>query len=97
MYEMIFGNNNIITNPELDMKQGIDVYLRNIYDPSRSGKLRIYKDSAQKWRDIKDKKRQKSYCSRSAGIRDKQGKLTKNNIDSPNYWSRKILWDCDNV
>jgi len=45
----------------------------------------------------KDKKRQKSYCSRSAGIRDKQGKLTKNNIDSPNYWSRKILWDCDNL
>ena len=56
-----FGNNIIITNPELDMKQGIDVYLKNIYDPSRSGKLRIYKDSAQKWRDLKDKKRPKGH------------------------------------
>ena len=55
-----FGN-NIISNPELDMKQGIDVYLRNTYDPSRSGKLRIYKDTAQKWRDLKDKKRPKGH------------------------------------
>ena len=43
----------------------------------------------------KDKKRQTNYCLRSAGIRDKKGKLTKNNIDSPNYWSMRILWDCD--
>jgi len=54
-------------------------------------------DKMEDFTQHKDKKRQKSYCSRSAGIRDKQGKLTKNNIDSPNYWSRKILWDCDNV
>ena len=25
-------------------------------------------------------------------IRDKSGNLTKNNKNSPNYWSRKILW-----
>jgi hypothetical protein len=41
-----------------------------------------------------DKKRQKNYCKRSAFIRDKNGNLTKNNIDSANYWSRKLLWDC---
>ena len=56
-----FGNNIIITNPELDMKQGIDVYLKNPYDLSKSGKLRIYKDSAQKWRDLKDKDRPKGH------------------------------------
>jgi hypothetical protein len=44
----------------------------------------------------KDKKRQKSYCSRSAGIKSK-GKLTKNNKESANYYARKYLWDCDNV
>lgn len=44
-----------------------------------------------------DKERQKNYCKRSSGIRDGQGKLTKNNIDSPNHWSMKLLWDCDNV
>ena len=43
----------------------------------------------------KNKKRQTNYCLRSAGIRDKKGKLTKNNIDSPNYWSMRVLWDCD--
>ncbi len=42
----------------------------------------------------KNKKRQISYCKRSAGIKDKQGNLTKNNKDSANYWSRKILWNC---
>jgi len=56
-----FYNNHIITNPEMDMKQGIDVYLKNPYDPSSSGKLRIYKDSAQKWRDLKDKDRPKGH------------------------------------
>ena len=31
--------------------------------------------------------------ARSGGIRDKSGRLTKNNKNSANYWSRKILWD----
>ena len=40
----------------------------------------------------KDPKRRKSYLARSGGIRNKQGKLTKNDINSANYWARKILW-----
>tara|TARA_B100001939_G_scaffold175295_1_gene150924 strand:+ start:1431 stop:1676 length:246 start_codon:yes stop_codon:yes gene_type:complete len=42
----------------------------------------------------KDEKRRKSYCKRSAGIKDKSGKLTKNNKESANYYSRKFLWEC---
>ena len=42
----------------------------------------------------KDKDRKKSYCARSAGIKDGSGNLTKNSKESPNYWSRKILWGC---
>jgi hypothetical protein len=34
----------------------------------------------------------KSYRARSAGIKDKSGKLTANNKNSANYWSRKINW-----
>lgn len=34
----------------------------------------------------------KNYLKRSAGIRDKKGRLTKDNPESPNFWSRKILW-----
>ena len=39
-----------------------------------------------------DKKRRANYLKRSAGIRNKKGKLTKNDKFSPNYWARKILW-----
>ena len=38
------------------------------------------------------KAQQKSYLARSAGIRDKSGKLTANNKNSANYWSRKVNW-----
>jgi TFIIF-interacting CTD phosphatase-like protein len=34
----------------------------------------------------------KSYLARSAGIRDKRGRLTKDDRWSANYWARKILW-----
>jgi len=38
------------------------------------------------------KAQQKSYLARSAGIRNKQGKLTKDDKNSANYWSRKVNW-----
>lgn len=34
----------------------------------------------------------KSYLARSGGIRDKKGKLTKNDPFSPNYHARRRLW-----
>lgn len=34
----------------------------------------------------------KDYLSRSAGIRDKSGNLTKDDKFSANYWARKVLW-----
>ena len=40
----------------------------------------------------KDKKRRKNYLTRSAGIRDKDGNLTKDNKFSSNYWARRDLW-----
>ena len=33
-----------------------------------------------------------NYLTRSAGIRDKSGQLTKDDPFSPNYWARKVLW-----
>jgi len=38
------------------------------------------------------KARQKSYLARSGGIKNKEGKLTKDDRNSANYWSRKINW-----
>lgn len=40
----------------------------------------------------KDEKRRKSYLARSAGIRNKEGKLTKDDKNSANYWSRRVNW-----
>jgi hypothetical protein len=37
-------------------------------------------------------KAKRSYLARSAKIRDKSGKLTKNDPWSANHWARKILW-----
>ena len=37
-------------------------------------------------------KRRENYLKRSAGIRNGDGKLTKDDPFSPNYWARKVLW-----
>lgn len=34
----------------------------------------------------------KKYLARSGGIKNKKGKLTKDNKLSANYWARRILW-----
>lgn len=39
-----------------------------------------------------DDNRRRLYLIRSAGIKDKNGKLTKDDVNSPNYHSRRILW-----
>ena len=40
----------------------------------------------------KDPARRKNYLERSGGIKNKEGKLTKNDKNSANYWSRRINW-----
>lgn len=34
----------------------------------------------------------KAYLARSAGIRDGEGNLTKDDPQSANYWARRVLW-----
>ncbi|HEY9610578.1 hypothetical protein [Allocoleopsis sp.] len=34
----------------------------------------------------------RNYLTRSAGIRDRSGRLTKDNKLSKNYWARRVLW-----
>lgn len=40
----------------------------------------------------KDADRRKNYLARSAGIKDKNGKLTKDDVFSANHWARRVLW-----
>ena len=57
-------------------------------------KMEHFKDKSGIWKskDHGDKERRKNYLSRSAGIKNKEGKLTKDDPFSPNYHARKILW-----
>jgi len=48
--------------------------------------------SMQDFRQHKDPKRRANYLARSGGIKNKAGKLTKNDKNSANYYSRKYLW-----
>jgi hypothetical protein len=75
------------TNPK---KKGM-VYVKG---NNNNKKLIYFGDSSmQDFRQHRDLQRRKNYLNRSAGIRDKDGNLTKNNKNSPNYWSRKVLWN----
>jgi len=61
----------------------------------KDGKKRLihFGDSSMSdFKKHKDKKRQKSYLARSGGIKNKEGKLTKNDKNSANYWSRRVNW-----
>ncbi len=59
-----------------------------------SSKMEHFKDKTGIWKskDHGDKDRRKNYLTRSAGIKKKDGTLTKDDPTSPNYHSRKILW-----
>ena len=61
----------------------------------RGDKVKVVHFGQKGYQDFtqhKDKKRRKNYLTRSAGIKNKSGQLTKNDPFSPNYWARKELW-----
>ena len=60
-----------------------------------NSKYKQFKDKTGIWKklDHNDEKRRQNYLRRSAGIKDKNGKLTKNNPNSANYHARRILWN----
>ena len=62
----------------------------------KEGKKRLIHFGDSTMEDLsqhKDQKRRKSYLSRSGGIKDKSGNLTKDNKNSANYYSRVYLWN----
>jgi hypothetical protein len=66
-----------------------------IYVPS-TGKDKIIHFGHSSYEDFtqhKDTYRKKNYLTRSAGIRNLKGGLTKDDYTSPNFWSRRYLWD----
>ena len=56
----------------------------------KNGKKTLINFGDKRYKINSSAKARKSYLARSAGIRDKQGRLTKNNKNTANYWSRKM-------
>ena len=66
---------------------------RHRYQVEVYGKLvRFGSPVMENWWIHKDPIRRENYLKRSAGIKDSQGRFTRNNPLSPNWWSRKVLW-----
>tara|TARA_R110002126_G_scaffold25743_2_gene87789 strand:+ start:1087 stop:1329 length:243 start_codon:yes stop_codon:yes gene_type:complete len=61
---------------------------------TKKGIIHFGDSSMEDYTQHKDEKRRINYCKRSAGIKDGNGNLTKNNKESSNYFSRKYLWNC---
>jgi len=66
-------------------------YKKKVY-VMKNGKKRLIGFGLKGYKHNYSAKARKSYLARSAGIRNKSGKLTKNNKNSANYWARKVLW-----
>lgn len=64
------------------------VYAKDKY----TGKVKLIHFGDRAYKHNYSKTAWKSYMARSAGIKDKYGRLTKDNPGSANYWARRVLW-----
>lgn len=78
------GYNQPIPSDKKDKKKMVLV--------KRDGKVKVVHYGQKGYQHNYSDQAKKNYLTRSAGIRNKEGKLTKNDPFSPNYWARKDLW-----
>lgn len=68
-------------------------YKRLVYvNNNNTGKIKKIYFGDPRYRNNYSEKAWRSYRARAEGIRDRQGRLTKNNKLSKNYWAIRILW-----
>lgn len=58
----------------------------------RNGKSKLVHFGDKRYKHNYSSAAKKSYLARSSGIRNKNGKLTKDDPFSPNYHARRKLW-----
>ena len=63
-------------------------YMVKVWDPKAKKSKVIHFGSLTPF----DVEQQQHYLRISAGIKDKQGNLTKDDPQSPNFWSRRYIW-----
>lgn len=59
----------------------------------KNGKKKLIGFGHRGYRHNYSAKARQNYLKRSGGIRNKSGKLTKNDKNSANYWARRVLWN----
>lgn len=64
------------------------VFVRN----PKTGRIKTIHFGQKGYKHNYSKKAREMYLARSSGIKNKSGKLTKNNKLGANYWARRILW-----
>ena len=81
-----------VKSPRKDFKLRVVVNGKTIDFGSR--KNQHFKDKTGIWKSLDhgDATRRKNYLTRSAGIKDGKGNLTKDNPMSANYHARRVLW-----
>ena len=58
----------------------------------KTGRVKTIHFGQRGFKSNSSAKSRKKFLARSAGIRDKKGRLTKDNKLMANYWVRRILW-----
>ena len=64
------------------------VFVRN----PKTGRVKTIHFGQKGFRSNSSEMSRKKFLARSAAIRDKKGRLTKDNKLTANYWTRRILW-----
>lgn len=64
----------------------------SVYVKGENGRRKLIHFGDSRFKQDYSKEARKSYLARSAGIRNKEGKLTMYDKNSANYWARKKLW-----
>ena len=89
---MRIGKYNYVKSPRKNKKlrtvvNGVNVDFGDV-------RYQHFKDKTGIWSSLDhgDKQRRKKYLTRTSGIKDGQGKLTKDDPMSPNWHSRRVLW-----
>lgn len=95
-YDKAKGPEDLKANkPMQSWKKNKKLVVRATKGKGKNKKEKIIHFGAPSYEDYTmhgDPVRRKNYLKRSGGIRDKDGKLTKNDVFSANYWARKYLW-----
>jgi len=83
-------NRKLLNKPIPSTRRGKKymVYVRN----TKTGRVKTIHFGDINYRQNSSKMSHDKFLKRSAGIRDKKGKLTKDNPLSANYWTRRFLW-----